>query len=148
MAIKLHPDRGEILVCDFSGTISPEICKKRPVIVLTPRYRKTYRLITVVPLSTTAPEVVQSWHAKLYIELPKPYDSPVSWVKGDNIMTVSFDRLSPFRAGKDSFGKRIYPRVFLSKEHMARVWDCVLNGLGRNDLVKLLHPENGEVPGI
>ncbi len=142
MAIKIHPDQGEILVCDFVGSIEPEMNKKRPVIVLTPRYRQTTRLLTVVPLSTTAPKTVQSWHMKIAVDLPHPFDSPISWLKGDNIMTVSFERLFPFRAGKDQFGKRIYPRFFVDKETMPKVWNCVLNGLGRSDLVKLLQKED------
>ena len=137
MAIKLHPDQGEVLICDFSGTIPPEICKKRPVIVLTPRFRRVNRLLTVVQLSTTAPDPVQLWHTRVAVSLPRPYDSPVAWVKGDSLMTVSYDRLSPLRAGKDRYGKRIYPRFVLDASAMRKIWDCVLHGLGRTDLVRL-----------
>ena len=138
MAIKLHPDQGEILICDFSGTVPPEICKRRPVVVLTPRLRRVNRLLTVVPLSTTAPAPVQLWHTKLTVNLPKPYDSPVVWLKGDNLMTVSYDRLFPLKAGKDQYGKRIYPRFVLDKGSMDKVWDCIFYGLGRTDIVRLL----------
>ena len=60
----------------------PEICKRRPVVVLTPRLRRVNRLLTVVPLSTTAPNPAQLWHTKLTVNLPKPYDSPIVWLKG------------------------------------------------------------------
>lgn len=144
MAIKLHPDQGEVLICDFEGTVPPEICKKRPVIVLTPRLRRVNRLLTVVPLSTTAPETVQRWHTRVAVNLPRPYDSPIAWVKGDSLMTVSYDRLSPLRAGKDKFGKRIYLRFVLDAASMRKVWDCVLHGLGRTDLVRLQEEKEKE----
>ena len=123
MSIKLHPDQGEVLICDFSGTVPPEICKRRPVVVLTPRLRRVNRLLTVVPLSTTAPNPAQLWHTKLTVNLPKPYDSPIVWLKGDNLMTVSYDRLFPLKAGKDQYGKRIYPRFVLDKGSKNKVWD-------------------------
>lgn len=52
-------------------------------------------------------------------------------------MTVSYDRLFPLRAGKDRYGKRIYQRCVLDEAVMRKVWNCVLHGLGRTDLVKL-----------
>ena len=146
ISIKLHPDQGEILICDFSGTIPPEIWKKRPVVVLTPRLRRVNRLLTVVPLSTTAPSPVQLWHTRVVVNLPSPYNSPLVWVKGDSLMTVSYDRLSPLRAGKDQYGKRIYPRVVLDTDSMHKVWDCVLHGLGRTDLVRLQESQDKEKP--
>ena len=137
MAIKLPPNQGEILICDFSGSVEPEIGKKRPVIVLTPRFRRIQRLLTVIPLSTTAPSPVQSWHTRIRVDLTSPYESPECWAKCDLIQTVSWERLSLFRAGKDCDGKRIYPRIVLDEKSMEQVWECVLHGLGRGDLVKL-----------
>ncbi len=137
MAISYPPNQGEILICDFSGSIKPEICKKRPVLVLTPRFRRVQRLLTVIPLSTTAPMSIQRWHTKIQVDLPHPYDSPECWAKCDLIQTVSWDRLSLFKAGKDCYGKRIYPRVVLDPATLERVWQCVLHGLGRSDLVDL-----------
>lgn len=137
MTIKYPPNQGEILICDFSGSVEPEICKKRPVIVLTPRFRRIQRLLTVIPLSTTAPTSIQRWHLKLHLDLPAPYESPECWAKCDLIQTVSWDRLSLFRAGKDCYGKRIYPRIELDNNTMEKVWDCVLHGIGRSDLVGL-----------
>lgn len=50
---------------------------------------------------------------------------------------MSWDRLYLFKAGKDCYGKRIYPRVVLDDATMEIVWHCVLYGLGRSDLVNL-----------
>ena len=136
MAIKYHPNRGDILICDFSGTIPPEINKRRPVIVLTPRLREKDRLLTVVPISTTAPKAPQRWHTKVALNLPHPYNSPIAWVKGDLLMTVSFERLFMFSNGKDESGKRLYQSFSLTDEEMERVWECVFYGLGRADVLK------------
>lgn len=63
-------------------------------------------------------------------------------------MTVSYDRLFPLRAGKDRYGKRIYPRFVLDDEAMKKVWACVLHGLGRTDLVRLQEKVNSGVQAL
>lgn len=140
MAIKYHPDVGDILICDFSQlkTKEPEIVKKRPVICLTPRGRHG-RLCTVVPLSTTAPNPIQLWHGKVYIDLPKPYDKTQMWIKGDLLYSVSMDRLFVFKEGKDPLtGKRLYRCPKLNSEEIKLVHRCVLVGLGMYDVAKKL----------
>ena len=138
MTIKIHPDVGQILICDFSGFSQPEITKRRPVINLTPR-RRVGTICTVVPLSTTAPEPVQAWNARLRVNLPKPYDNPECWIKGDMLYTVSFSRLDLFYTGKVN-GKRQYVYPFVSPEEMKLVWKCVMYGLGRADVLKAPSP--------
>lgn len=93
MAISIHPDIGDLLICDFGqlNTKEPEMVKRRPVICLTPR-RRPGKLCTVVPLSTTAPNPVQKWHCKLQLDLPEPYNKPEMWVKGDMLYTMSMER--------------------------------------------------------
>ncbi|MDB4679556.1 type II toxin-antitoxin system PemK/MazF family toxin [Planctomycetaceae bacterium] len=63
MAIKFHPGYGTILYCDFSHQTEPEMVKSRPVVVVS-RRNTNVRLCTVVPLSSTQPEKIQSWHHK------------------------------------------------------------------------------------
>ncbi len=138
MAIKYHPEVGDILICDFSGMKPPEMVKRRPVVNLTPRFRRSGGLCTVVPLSTTAPNVIQRWHARLQVDLPNPYSSPEVWLKGEFLYTVSYDRLFLLRQGKDEDGNRIYTYPRLSNEQIKIVWDCVLHGLGRSDIVNYL----------
>ena len=138
MAIKYHPDAGEILICDFKGLNPPEMVKKRPVINLTPRYRRSGGLCLVVPLSTTAPDPVQLWHRRLHVNLPAPYQNPEVWIKGDFLYTVSYERLFPFFQGKDQSGKRQYVYPALTPKELDAVWRCVLYGMGRSDIVKML----------
>lgn len=128
MAIKYAPDIGSIILCDFRDTIAPEMCKKRPVVILA---SVSPRLCTVVPLSTTEPEEQMPWHTLINTPkaLPAPYNSKVHWLKGDMISTVSFDRLSIPYMGKDQDGKRIYVKIKLSAEEMDAVRDCVISAI-------------------
>ena len=59
MALKFHPKPGTILVCDFrQGFRAPEMIKRRPVVVVSPRLRNRTDLCTVVPLSTIEPRPI------------------------------------------------------------------------------------------
>lgn len=138
MAIKYHPNPGDILICDFKGMIPPEMVKRRPVINLTPRYRRSQGLCTVVPISTTAPQAIQSWHTRVHVNLPNPFSSPEAWAKCDFLYTVSYERLFLFHQGKQPDGKRNYVYPTLSEKELDQVWRCVLEGLGRHDIVKTL----------
>lgn len=71
----------------------------------------------------------------MHVNLPKPFDNPECWIKGDMLYTVSFSRLDLFYTGKVN-GKRQYVYPFVSPEEMKLVWKCVMYGLGRADLLK------------
>jgi len=132
MSLQFHPDQGCVLICDFTGFVPPEMVKRRPVVVVSPRFRARGGLCTVVPLSTTPPAPVQPWHLRITLQppLPAPYDRPEMWAKADMLYTVSFKRLQlPFR-GKDEHGNRLYDQRCLSPVLMKRLMKCVLAGLG------------------
>ena len=128
MAIKYSPDVGAILLCDFQGTIEPEMNKKRPVVVLS---SVSPRLCLVAPLSTTDPEIQEPWHCLINTPktLPPPYDSKAHWLKGDMVCCVSFSRLSMPIKGKDKQGNRLYVKVRLSHEEMNVVRKCVISAI-------------------
>ena len=110
MSIPFHPEQGTIVICDFKGFVPPEMVKRRPAVIVSPRLRNRGRLCSIVPLSTTPPKPIAPYHYKLHVDpvLPAPYDAKFHWVKADMVYTVSFDRLfMPFN-GKDDSGKRIY----------------------------------------
>src|SRR6267378_4020448 len=114
--LKFHPEPGTILICDYSnGFRLPEMVKRRPVITISPRLKRRDGLITVVPLSTSAPTPVCNHHCKISIKpaLPEPFDSEEMWAKADMLATVGFERLDLVRTGRDPFGKRKYltPRL-------------------------------------
>lgn len=140
MGLQYHPEQGTILICDFQGLKAPEMIKKRPVVVISPRLRHRGNLCTVVPLSTSEPAPVAAYHFKLHVSppLPPPYDASVKWVKADMVYTVAFDRLSlPFN-GKDRNGKRIYDVRVIEKSDLLKIQQCVLHGLGLVDLTQYL----------
>lgn len=69
MAVNFHPGYGIILFCDFGHQKEPEMVKVRPVVVVSRNHAK---LCTVVPLSGTEPEPLQTWHYKMTTEkLPR-----------------------------------------------------------------------------
>jgi len=132
MAIQFHPEQGTIVICDFAGFIAPEMVKRRPAIIVSPRLRQRDRLCTVVPLSTTPPNAIAPYHFKLHVVpvLPKPYDAAFHWVKADMLYTVSFDRLSIPFDGKDASGKRKYDVRVIAKADLLKIQHCMLCALG------------------
>lgn len=104
MTLLYQPKEGSVLICDFRGYEVPEIIKIRPVIVIR-RHRTNKLLVTVVPLSTTAPQTVLAHHLQLESHLQGA--NPVCWAKCDIVATVSLGRLDRIKS-KDRHGKRTY----------------------------------------
>ena len=141
MPIREHPDQGTIIICDFGdGFKNPEMDKKRPVIVLSPKIKNRHHLCSVIPLSTTRPVPVMPYHTQLDIRplLPKWYNSDNLWIKGDMVNAVGFHRLDFIRCGKDRSGKRTYYYNTISDDQMKIVRKCVLHGMGLSMLTKHL----------
>lgn len=140
MAIQFHPEQGTILVCDFRGLEAPEMIKRRPVVVVTPRLRTRSRLCTVVPLSTSEPPRVEAYHYRLHTDpnLPAPYSSPSHWVKADMVYTMSFERLFLLTSGKDANGKRIYDQRVIDRADLIKIQAAILHGIGLTALTAYL----------
>jgi mRNA interferase MazF len=142
MAIQFNPTQGTVLVCDFNtGFVEPEMVKRRPVVVVSPRLRTRERLCTVVPLSTTDPVVVAPYHYRICIDppLPSPYDAKFHWVKADMIYTVSFGRLHCMFDGKDpASGKRNYDIRVIEREDLLKIQQCMLHAVGLSHLTSHL----------
>ena len=141
MAILYHPEPGTIVICDYSkGFVPPEMVKRRPAIIISPRLRKRNGLCSVVPLSTTAPKPIMPYHYKFYIDppLPSPYNKKVQWVKADMIATVSFTRLYLPFIKKGSNGKRQYDIRVIDAADFLKIQECVLNALGMTNLADYL----------
>jgi uncharacterized protein YifN (PemK superfamily) len=141
MGIAEHPALGTVLMCDFNaGYRVPEMVKRRPVVVMSPKIHARPGLCTVVALSTDAPDPVMAYHCQIDIrpELPKPWSSDGVWVKGDMLNTVGFHRLDLIRLGKNQQGKRIYLLEPLSAEIIKQIRLCLLMGMGLGILTKHL----------
>lgn len=141
MAIREHPPPSSILMCDFSaGFRLPEMVKRRPVVVLSPKIRARPGLCTVVALSTSPPDPVMSYHCQVDFDPPLP-DWMVShgvWVKGDMVAAVGFHRLDFISFGKSKSGKRRYYYSTLSPQNLKKIRSCVLHGIGLSSLTKYL----------
>jgi mRNA interferase MazF len=136
MALQYHPEIGTVVICDFHGFVVPEMVKRRLAVVVSPRLRNRTGLCTVVPLSTTPPNPIMAYHYKLKFEetLPAPYNSPIQWVKGDMLATVSFSRLSLPILGKDANGKRKYIVKVIDEFDLRNIRECMLHGLNLSHL--------------
>jgi mRNA interferase MazF len=103
MAIIFHPKAGMVLMCDFKGYREPEIIKTRPVAVISPNHLGRPGLVTIVPLSTTAPNPVCAYHYRL-LGNPIPGDAaPEVWAKCDLVATVCLDRLDRVQLGRGRY---------------------------------------------
>ena len=139
MPIKYNPKKGQILMCDFTqGFKEPEMVKKRPIVVLKPSSRR--KLVTVIPLSTVEPHCVQNFHMVVpNKELPNTawFKNKESWLKGDMIYTVGWERLSLVKIGYKN-KKRIYYTKIFSLEMISALEKCVLHGIGMGRLEKFM----------
>ncbi|MUV12908.1 type II toxin-antitoxin system PemK/MazF family toxin [Noviluteimonas gilva] len=127
MPIQYHPDLGEALWCEYEG-LAPEMIKRRLAVVLTPKACQRARIATVVPVSTTPPEVIRPWHVRLSQDpLPHGGSSDV-WAKCDMVNVVSFARLSNYHRRWN--GRREYRKLRVSLEDLRRIRGGVLSSLG------------------
>lgn len=125
------PKVREILQCEFDHQTNyspPEICKTRPVVVISCSPARPH-LAIVVPLSTTPPQPLQGWHHKLSRE--SQWDKKHRWAKCDLIQPVSYDRLSAWRlGGRTPDGKRRYLKNFrVSDDDFHAIQACILLAL-------------------
>jgi len=133
VAIQFAPRPGDILICDFSsGFRPPEMVKRRPVLILSPRLRHRDGLCTVVPLSTSAPRRTVAYQCRVTLPFapPPPFQAVEVWAKADMLATVAFSRLDLMRSARKADGKRAYLKIRLGQQDFARVQDCVRAALG------------------
>ncbi len=132
MPLTFHPHPGMVLICDFNtGFKAPEMIKRRPVVVISPRPRRSNPLCTIVPLSTTAPNPVESFHHRMDPRsLPGKLSRKETWVKCDMLATVSLERLDRVMVGKEPSGKRIYVADPVTADDLMAIRRGVMMALG------------------
>ena len=123
-----------VLLCDYSagGFRPPEMVKRRPAVVISPRLPHRDGLCAVVPLSGSEPEKPLDYVIRLDFAdpLPDPFPQRVWWAKCDLVATVGFFRLDLFRTSRGPEGKRRYLHPKLNEDQFAAVRSGVLAGLG------------------
>ena len=127
MALRFHPDSGTILICDFRDGVPPEMVKARPVLVISPRSRGQ-GLVTVVPMSETAPLHPQPWHVPVPAGVYPIARGPM-WFKCDMLYTVGLARLDRVRAGRAGTNRQ-YLAPVVGQELLALVRRGVASALG------------------
>ncbi|KPG89144.1 hypothetical protein AEQ67_33220 [Pseudomonas sp. RIT-PI-q] len=126
MPLLYQPKEGSVLICDFRGYEVPEMIKVRPVVVIR-KHRTNSFLVTVVPLSTTAPDRVLEHHLQLPSHLQGA--SPICWAKCDMVATVSLSRLDRIKS-RDRQGKRVYLISQLETDEFHAIKAAVRRALG------------------
>lgn len=134
MAITFHPAHGTVLMCDFSGFQPPEMVKKRPVVVVSPK-RNNSQLCLVVPLSSVAPNPIEDHHHCLGpASLPAKLAETPTWAKCDMITTVALTRLDRVADGRGPQGARKYTTKKVSDDDMRAIRRGILSALGLKTL--------------
>lgn len=126
MPLLYQPKEGSVLICDFRGYEVPEMIKVRPVVVIR-KHKTNSLLVTVVPLSTTAPDRILDHHLELQSHLQGA--SPVCWAKCDMVATVSLSRLDRIKS-RDRHGKRVYVISHLETDEFYAIKVAVRKALG------------------
>lgn len=133
MGLKFQPQVRSVLMCDFRGLVVPEIVKIRPVIVVA-RNRYNNQLVTVVPISTTAPTIARECHHELLVN-PIPGNEHIScWVKCDMVMKVALARLDRIKTKTWEGRSYVVPQV--ATEEFERVKCAILHGMGMSYLIR------------
>ena len=139
MPLTFQPKPRSVVYCDFRGFIEPEIIKRRPVIVVAVHKRNS-KLVTVVPLSTTAPNPVEAHHYRLRQNPIPGAQEKVVWAKCDMVAVVSIERLDLVRTGRGPDGKRQYLRLQIGQDQFDAIRTGVASALG---LSSVLAPNPG-----
>ena len=138
MGIKYPVGIGTILLCDYArgGFQPPEMVKRRPAIVISPRLPHRDGLCTVVPVSSDRPNHEVDYVVRLEFNppLPEPFSYRVAWAKCDMLATVGFERLDLFHTARDQTGKRRYLHPKLTDTDLEPVKAGVLNAIGFRNL--------------
>ena len=133
MALLTYPGPWRIMMCDFdTGFQPPEIVKRRPVVTISRKRNDDAPLCTVIPISSTRPDVIRDFHYLLPADQLPPHlqgKFQENWVKIDLIQTVGFFRLDLPWAGRNYMGRRIYFTTPVSQEHRAEIYRRIIERL-------------------
>jgi len=126
MAISFYPRADQVLMCDFSGFVPPEMNKVRPVVVTSPRLPNRSEIVSIVPISLTPPKREVPYVVRLSRNYnPKERDDLPCWAKCDMLMNIGRFRLDGFKVGR-----RKWETPQLSGEDLMAVRHGILKALG------------------
>lgn len=126
MPLNYYPKAGNIYIADFKGFSPPEMVKVRPIVVISPKLPYRSEIVTIVPLSTTAPKHEYPFCVRLSKNyMPNSDPNLEVWAKCDMVMNISKNRLNAIKIGRRQY---YYPT--LNQEDLELVRKGVLHGLG------------------
>lgn len=106
--------------------------KVRPIIVVSPKLPYRAEIVTVVPISTTAPKHEMPFCVRLSKNYhPQESDDLPCWAKCDMVMNIAKWRLDGFKVDR-----RKYVNPQATGEDLDAVRHGVVHGLGLNALLK------------
>ena len=110
------------------------MCKVRPIIVVSPRLPHRSEIVTVVPISTTAPNHKLPFVVKLSKNYhPGEADDFPCWAKCDMVMNIARWRLDGFKVGR-----RRWETPQATGDDLEAVKRGVIHGLGMSGLLQNL----------
>lgn len=125
MGLSAYPQPGQLLLCDFSGFSPPEMTKRRPVVVVSRKSRRSLTC-TVVPLSTSTPDKPQPYHHLMEsASLVGKFAGTETWAKCDMVTTVSMNRLDRILIGRAHQGKRKYSTSRITMDDFSAIKEGV-----------------------
>ena len=131
MPLKYYPRAGQLLVCDFSGFEPPEMVKKRPVVIVSPKLPYRSDIVTVVPISLTPPRHQLPFVVKLSKNYhPQEDENLDCWAKCDMLLNISISRLDGFKVARR---KWVNPQI--SGDDLMAIKHGVIYGLGMGHLL-------------
>ena len=130
MPIQFFPRAGQMFMCNFAGFKEPEMCKVRPVVVISPRLPYRSEIVTIVPISLTPPTHNLPFVYKLSKNYhPEERDDLECWAKADMVMNIGRHRLDSFK-----IGRRLWNTPEMLPFDLDNVRKAVLHGLGMGHL--------------
>jgi len=104
--------------------------KRRLAVTISPKLKRRDALVTVVPLSTTAPAPVEAWHVEVPDDIPGPWGAGPRWAKCDMVATVTYARLNLPYSKHHVTGVRLYHQIELEKAQVDQLRRAVLAAIG------------------
>lgn len=132
MALPYHPRPGTVVVCDYSagGFRAPEMIKKRLAVTISPKLKRRDDLVSIVPLSATAPPQIEPWHVPINLDVPGPWGFVERWAKCDMVATVGYNRLNLPHYRHEVTQARLFWQHELNEATVASLRSAVACALG------------------
>jgi len=104
--------------------------KRRLAVTISPKLKRRDSLVTIVPLSMSAPFPIESWHVEVPNDIPEPWGAGPRWAKCDLMATVGYARLNLPHSKHHVTGVRQYHQIELPDEMVQRLRLATVSALG------------------